>query len=248
MASTHSAARRSRTAIALTYCGVVILTAPLVSCTAPVPRATATSGTATDDPTETLQRLADQPEQSPLEPGRYVMSMPDAPSTPMLPVITVPEGYSHSDDGQGVYTSDPGPDGYGPGLDEWNIEEVYTHPCAPDGHPEPVGPEVTDLADALVAQPLRNASTPTPVTVGGYGGVYLELSVPDDIDISSCPGGRFNSWPGRWQQGPGQKTMMWILDVEGQRLELEARHGPSATPDEIRELTDIVSGITFTAP
>jgi hypothetical protein len=199
---------------------------------------------------EAVRRLADQPDGQPLEPGRYVMSIsgPSISGATMLPVLTVPDGYSHLEDGFGIFvTDDSGSDGYAPHIAVWDIHSVYTHPCDASGRPEAVGPSVADLANALAVQPLRNGSTPAPVTVGGYEGLYVELSVPDGADFNDCPRGRFNSWPGRWQQGPGQIDMIWILDVEGERIVLNAMHGPSAPPEQVDELRMIVSTADFTS-
>lgn len=241
--SSASSARRSACTRAG---GALVLALTLVGCTAK----SQTIGP-TDPPPPTLdveepvRLLANQQAEAPLEPGRYVMSMSEAAT--MSPVLTVPDGYSHLDEGWAIFvTEDTGSDGYSPTLAVWEIDAVYSHPCDPSSRLEPVGPSVADLANALAAQPMRNGSTPAPVTVNGYDGLYVQLSVPDDIDINTCPGGRFNSWPGRWQQGPGQIDMVWILDVDGERIVLNAMHGPTAPPEQVEEVRAIVSTVAFT--
>ena len=52
----------------------------------------------------------------------------------------------------------------------------------------------TDLANALSQQVGRNGSTPSDVTLGGYSGRKVELSVPDDFDQSTCDGGDLKTW------------------------------------------------------
>ena len=42
------------------------------------------------------------PAESPLDPGRYVDSVADTPSVPLLPVLSVPEGYQAIGDGIGL--------------------------------------------------------------------------------------------------------------------------------------------------
>ena len=176
-----------------------------------------------------------------LEPGPYVVSVEDAPAAPVLPVLTVPEGYSAIEDGIGVISAN----------DErfvwvWNIELVDTHPCDALGHPAAVGPSTADLANALASQPLRDGTEPVPVSIGNYDGYYVEVSIPDDIDIAECHGGQFDSWPGRAQTGgAGQVDMLWILDVEGQRITFDASYAASASPAEVQELEDMVSSATF---
>jgi len=46
------------------------------------------------------------PTDSPLAPGRYVVSVADAPSAPLLPVLSVPDGYEAIGDGIGVGADD----------------------------------------------------------------------------------------------------------------------------------------------
>ena len=69
----------------------------------------------------------------------------------------------------------------------------------------PVGPTVDDLADAMAKQPMRDGTTPTEVTIDGYAGKYLELTIPADLDFATLlevPGasastpGAFVGWVG----------------------------------------------------
>jgi hypothetical protein len=101
------------------------------------------------------------------------------------------------------------------------------------------------------------------VTLGGYQGRSLQWSVPDDwvvtgdADFQGCDtwpsnGHRdFVSWLGngegeRYQQFAGQLDMLWVLDVDGQRLVIDATYLPE-TPDALRaELMGIVESIRFT--
>ena len=92
---------------------------------------------------------------------------------------------------------------------------------------------------------------PTPVTVGGHDGLYLELAVPADLDVTECVEGRVERWrfgPGdrRWQSEPGELDRIWILDVEGQRVVINAVHTPGASQADIDKLTRTVRSITFT--
>ena len=87
-----------------------------------------------------------------------------------------------------------------------------------------------------------------PVTVGRYDGLYVELSVPDEVDVSACPSGVFSLWPGRaerYQEILGQVDMVWIVDVDGQRLVFDAAHDPDASPDKVAELEKMVTTATF---
>ena len=109
---------------------------------------------------------------------------------------------------------------------------------------------------------MRHATTPTDVTLGGYSGRYLEWSVPahmvvtGDSSFAGCdvePGGRreFTSWLGnggdgvRWQQMAGQVDRLWVLDVNGQRLLIDATYSPNATQVEQDEEGRIVESLRF---
>src|SRR5918992_1111073 len=99
-----------------------------------------------------------------------------------------------------------------------------------------------DLAQALVDVPLRNAAEPSDVTLDGYSGKYLEWSVPADIDFEDCDEGFFESWTAtgwasdRYQQAPGQVDQLWILDINGSRLVIDAFSMPYATAEEGAEI------------
>jgi hypothetical protein len=134
----------------------------------------------------------------------------------------------------------------------WDVAKVYPTPCRWQGKPmiDP-GRTVDGLARALAAQPLRHASRPTDVALAGFRGKYLGWSVPSKIDFSRCGQGYFESWTGRgwatdrWQQGPGQVDQLWILDVRGQRLVIDASHMPWATRQQRAKLDRIVHSIKF---
>jgi hypothetical protein len=218
----------------------ILMTAALVGCTREQSDSTAgdPSGSSTANPGDAVPLPAD----SPLDPGRYVVSVADAPSARLLPVLSVPEGYEAIGGGIGV-----GADHLARYLWVWDVKSVFAHPC--DASPVPVGPSVADLAEALTNQSLRAGTDPHAVTVGGYDGLYVELSVPDAVDASACPTGVFSLWPGRaerYQDVLGQVDMVWIVDVDGQRLVFDAAHLPDASADEVAELEEMVSTATFT--
>lgn len=235
-------ARRSRARNALTAGSALLVAAAAVGCTTGSSGATAgdTSPSSTADPGDAVP-LEELPTDAPLDPGRYVVSVVDADSAPLLPVLSVREGYLNLDGGVGVHA-----DELARYLWVWEVESVYAHPC--DASAEPVGPSVADLAKALAAQQLRASNDPVPVTVGGYDGLYVELTVPAHVDANDCPGGVFGLWPGRlqrYQEIVGQVDMVWIIDVDGQRLVFDAAHDPNASPDKVAELEKMVTTATF---
>ena len=134
----------------------------------------------------------------------------------------------------------------------WNGEKIMVSPdrhCAGGdlAEYEQPGPSVDDLAAALADLPGFRATAPAPVSLGGYGGLYVELV----INAPMCPA----FWiTGLTSEDPyqdndavlGHVERLWILDVEGGRIVVEATNQPGATEEQIAELTSIVESVRFT--
>ena len=166
-------------------------------------------------------------------------------------LITLPEGW-HNIDGWALHRGS---------LDEptvaiqfWDVGQVYGQPCQWRGTLFDPGPSVEDLAKALSDIPLRRATGLRDVTLGGHSGRYMWWSVPADMDFTGCdmdgPDHYFESWTGgntgdRYQQGAGQVDQLWILDVDGARLVIDAFDMPSATAAEREELREVIGSIRF---
>jgi hypothetical protein len=170
--------------------------------------------------------------------------------------VEVPAGWSTLDghffvkDGGGVL-----------GMSVWDVSRVPRDPCHWKRTTSEVGPSVDDLVDALSSQLLRDATAPVDVTLAGHDGQYLELSVPDDrivtgdADFKGCddPGNGHNdfvSWYGtdrgeRFQQVAGQVDRVWVLDVEGQTLLVDATYSPDISAADREELDQVVASIRF---
>jgi hypothetical protein len=150
------------------------------------------------------------------------------------------------------------------GISVWDVGVVFRDPCHWQGQDFNPGPSVANLVAALVAQKLRNATRPTDVTLAGYKGKYLELSVPADMksskwtDFDACDpddngDGTFESWQGngmggRYEEVPGQVDRVWVLDVRGQRLVVDATYSPDTSQADRTQLEQIVESLRFDAP
>lgn len=134
----------------------------------------------------------------------------------------------------------------------WDVAHVSQTPCHWAGKPmtDP-GRDIDGLASALAEQPLRNATAPTDVVLAGFRGKYLEISVPIELDFGDCDDGVFESWTAtgwssdRYQQTPGQVDRIWILDVDGERLVVDASYLPEATASDRAVLERVVNSIRF---
>lgn len=135
---------------------------------------------------------------------------------------------------------------------------VYGDPCRwKSTRPETPVTTADELAAALAAQSSRDASGPVEVTVGGYAGKSVTLLVPDDIDFSSsspCDDDNFASYgvpgdePSRYHQGPGQIDELWILDVDGTIVTMDAMYRPDTTAELVDEMRGIAESATFATP
>jgi len=216
------------------------------------------SSPADPSPSESAPDYQPLPEQGfgrPLASGLYGLR-PIGPQAQPVAVVNIPVGFVGGSllfpvDEQSGSADECCIVGY------WTVARVYQDPCKATVAKDP-GPSVQDLADALTAQ--QTASTkPTPVTLGGYDGVYLELTAPAGLgDLSSCKGGELNYWesdPGtrhfdgsHYDQSQGLPVeRVWIIDVAGQRLVLSVGVESGIDDQQAQPLIDIVSSTQFVA-
>jgi len=105
------------------------------------------------------------------------------------------------------------------------VVQVYGDPChwaAAAPHP-PTGSTAAALMAALAAQPLRQATKPAkrpanaPGIASGWQGMSIQLTVPDQINFADCDKGQYRSWgpdnEARSHQGPGQRDLVWAVDL-----------------------------------
>jgi hypothetical protein len=207
------------------------------------------SASADGGPTPLVAELEELPA------GTYVLDL-EAVLNGQFPTltVTVPDGWGNIG-GWSVIRGGKGDDIQDDiqlGISFWNVDEVYKHPCSANTLIQP-GPTVADLARALGRQPMRDATEPIGIVVDGFQGVQLEWSVPADIDFSTCLDGDFWSWTavsGSWnghriQQSPGQVDRLWILDIDGERLVVDAGFMPSADAKDREELWQVMESIRF---
>ncbi len=172
--------------------------------------------------------------------------------------VEVPSAHDWTMVGNFAVVSETG--GSSRGVAFWDVGKVARDPCHSLGKLYDPGPSVDDLVGALRSQAMRRATAPTDTTLAGYPATYLELSVPADMvvneeaDFAGCDvqgnGHRdFVSWEGaggqgeRFHQMAGEVDRLWILEVNGQRLVVDASHSPGTTQDQIDELDAIIASV-----
>jgi hypothetical protein len=190
----------------------------------------------------------------PLEPGRYVFTSSD-PGLDASHRITieVPDGYMGFDDVAAVNA--------GTNQEAWvitlAISGVYADACQWKGTLLD-GSAVSsndDVVAALANQKGLRVSTPTGVTVDGFAGTYMERRVPAQTRISDCdesgtPGDQqpvFNVYrsPGFGERSlrPGQLQQLWILDIDGVPLVIEAGLDAGTSAQVRAELLQMVESV-----
>jgi hypothetical protein len=181
-----------------------------------------------------------------LEPGAYVVDGP----FPSRISFSVPSGwYTYAAVDEHLAAVCKGTN-CAIGLSFWIIDNLPVDGCDLSlGYLDPpVGPSVDDLATALVAQPGYLATGPTPTSMSGFTGEYLEL-VGQGIPAGGC----FERTT--WTIGPHWRRSMheeadqiWILDVGGTRLVVDAFATREAAPADRAELQAMVDTIHIEAP
>ena len=182
-----------------------------------------------------------------LQAGTYRV---DAPY-PADILVSVPDGWTKFGEGTfiGVNKNNALPP-KGIGLAFVVIDNVYTDGCrwqkalmAP-----PLGPSVEDLVNAFAALKDRHPTNVKDITVSGFSGKQIEISVPNGVDVKSCFAGQYRSWTTgdggfRYESAAGQQTRYWILDVRGQRVVLDATWFPGSSASDRAELDSVLSSI-----
>ena len=173
-----------------------------------------------------------------LEPGTYVISTldPDFDASYRI-TMDVPDGYEGLAEGVGV--AKLGRIGQ-MAVSAWVIGDVYADPCRWSStllDPPPVS-SVDALVAALARQKGLRVSTPTDITVDGFAGTSMERTVPAGTTLAECDGVQFRPWldtnGGERYLEPGQHDMLWIIDVDGVPLLIDASLGEAGTSAQDR--------------
>jgi hypothetical protein len=82
----------------------------------------------------------------------------------------------------------------------------------------PLGPSIDDLVTFLVGLPFIDMSKNTDVTLDGYRGTYLEYTKTAGYECGDGAG----AWPTNSRRAVDEYNQVWILDVDGVRLVIDA--------------------------
>jgi hypothetical protein len=192
------------------------------------------------------------PNSGQVEPGRYTLITAGEIAPGPFPqlAVTVPAGWSA--DGGGLLLKNYGASDAeaGPALVAWQMSGTFVDPCTNHTLVKPTAAPGTDalvnaLADAYAHQPGTSAGPPTAVTVDGYSGKVVELTVK--ADITKCPDNFWiwgsNDGNSRYVQGTNEIDRMYILNVEGHRFNFSARIPERTTTADRAELEAILASV-----
>ena len=201
--------------------------------------------------------VTDVPDFSPLEVETYFV---EPVATDMQVFYTIPAEGWMSWVGAFKFGSETDPPNSVVGFGILNVTNVVEDGCT--GHVAavpPVGPTVDDMATALAGlSPFVLTKPPRDVTVDGFSGKHLQLTVPDlelggsgdDTEFSNCTDGELWSYIGKplsfanhAYSHPGQSEEIWLLDVDGTRVMIGTFTSPGSSDADIAELRSILESI-----
>jgi len=206
--------------------------------------------TATPSPSPVAVRL---PDSGQLDPGTYyIQGLQDRSiiNTERF-TFTVPDGWTT--DSNTFITKN----GEEPGevlLTPWVLTHIFSDACQWEDTRQSLldaGETVDELVSLLVDQEGRQASAPTEVMLGGFPATRIELTVPADLDTTTCTNGNLRYWPGPGPDmssglccnPPGNTDVVYVVDVDGKRLVVVARHYPDSSDEDRAELQAVVDSI-----
>lgn len=126
----------------------------------------------------------------------------------------------------------------------WQVDTLVADPCSSGyGADASVGPTVDELATALAAIPELEATTPADITLDHWIGKRMDLSSRGTCEWVEL-------W--RWQHAPsndetfgqgigrGETHEVWMLDIDGQRLVIDASYPADQVElqSELRQIVD----------
>jgi hypothetical protein len=184
-----------------------------------------------------------------LQPGRWAVTASGSRDVP-LAVLNLPAGLNGG--AEYIWAS---PENGGWILGYWTVDGVYLDPCTRKDTFDTRELKFPDIwVEALAAQRRTETSRAVPVTLGGYDGIYVELTAPSDLDFSACRGERLTIFEttakgsDHWIADPGVVERYWVLDVDGERVVLTGAVLAETTASEIEQLTRIVESVRFERP
>ena len=149
----------------------------------------------------------------------------------------------------GIFGFDKSPGGAGFIVWEDDADGVFSDPCTSTAAPV-AGPSAADMANAIAGMSsIELVSGPEAVTIGGKPAQLVVVRMPDPLP---CRNDQFYLWydttfseNARYATAAGYTIRVWIIEVDGKRVQLDGESSPGAPPAVDAELRAIVNSIQF---
>ena len=177
--------------------------------------------------------------------GRYQVTA----TLPMKVTVAVPEGWNT--DADWVVIGPKGnqaPDGMA--VRFYTVDNLYKNPLSPnDGVLVPaVRGSVDDLVNAMVNNPGWTTTGPTAVTVDGYSGKVVHVTLPAGTSTATPFYLSVDaSGDQHWGWVPGQLFDIYVVDVGGKRLVIDAFHYAGTSAADLAAQQAVIDSIQLTA-
>jgi len=135
------------------------------------------------------------------------------------------------------------------------VDAIYPDACeGSNAEPKDVGPNVDDLAAALLKQSGPTATDPVDTTLGGYPATRIDLTVPEGFDLKACNVAGIGLQI--WYSPPADKNFVllsdgtasvYIVDVDGQRQVFLTQYRSVTSHRDLRELQAVLASIQIEA-
>jgi len=138
------------------------------------------------------------------------------------------------------------------------IARVYSDPCRWSGETsvDPASVWSVEGLSRAFTEWWPTATGPTPATIGGLAGRYVETKAPDDVVTAACDYGQ-SAWyeftgGGRGRINAGELTRLWLVDVDGSSdsllggvMVVDARSRSGTPEGDLAELQHVVESIVI---
>ena len=128
------------------------------------------------------------------------------------------------------------------------VTGVPSEPCNPGLGEVDLGDSTDDLAAAVADRPGWTSTEPEPMTVSGFPATYVEIRA-DPGAVDGCPGTVYAYFAGSFGRGAtvGERLRLWVVDVEGTRLVVEAFDFAASSEEDVQAATQIVESLRIQA-
>lgn len=177
-----------------------------------------------------------------LDPGVYSFYDRVGTSQEVRVTMTLPAGWA-SHESWYVHRDPVLSEGKSVAIAPWHntVYTVYPDPCRRNTTVS-TGVTVADLVEAFVGTTMHDGAAPRDITVSGYEGREIHIASDPTVDAASCVEQHLSPWSGRWVL-PGTEQTLWILDVEGSMLVIDASAEPGADAAKRAEMQQVLQSI-----